>query len=215
VIKAIIFDLDSCLSAADEPGIHIFQPAVEAMLRANEGSHSEETMKKAFIDMLRFPFDFVAEKYAFTDAMTNAGWQRLKQVEVTTPMSGYGDLAALQELPVARFLVTSGFRRLQESKVQALGIGKLLTGVHVDAIDEPGPRGKQRIFEAILQTQGYQPDEVLIVGDNPDSELAAGRRLGIATVQTLRAGVPKSELEDYHIRSLHELTPLVQTLASP
>jgi len=48
-------------------------------------------------------------------------------------------------IAVPRFLVTSGFRRLQESKVQALGIGKLLTGIYVDAIDEPRPRGKQRI----------------------------------------------------------------------
>ncbi len=210
MIKAVIFDLDSCLSAADEPGLHIFQPAVDAIILASQDSHDDETLRKAFLDMLRFPFDFVAQKYSFTTAMTDAGWEKFKQVEVTTPMRGYGDLSALQELAVALFLVTSGFRRLQESKVRALGIGKLFTGVHVDAIDEPGPRGKQRIFEEILRANALKPGEVLTVGDNPDSELAAARRLGIVTVQTLRAGVPRSEIENYHIRSVHELIPLVR-----
>lgn len=41
----------------------------------------------------------------------------MTHLEVTTPMQGYGDLDVLKELPVQRFLVTSGFRRLQESKI--------------------------------------------------------------------------------------------------
>jgi len=37
--KAVIFDLDSCLSAAAEPGQQLFAPAFEAMARANQGTH--------------------------------------------------------------------------------------------------------------------------------------------------------------------------------
>jgi hypothetical protein len=33
-------------------------------------------------------------------------------------------------------LVTSGFRRLQESKLKALEIGDLFAGIEIDAIDE-------------------------------------------------------------------------------
>jgi hypothetical protein len=35
-------------------------------------------------------------------------------------MHGYGDLALLAEIPAKLLLVTSGFRRLQESKIEAL-----------------------------------------------------------------------------------------------
>lgn len=114
--KAIIFDLDSCLSPADEPGQQLFAPAFDAITNANQGSHRPSVLQDAFVDMWRLPFDFVAEKYRFTPDMKAAGWEVLSRLEVTTPMSGYGDLAVLKELPVLKFVVTSGFRRLQDSK---------------------------------------------------------------------------------------------------
>jgi FMN phosphatase YigB (HAD superfamily) len=120
-------------------------------------------------------------------------------------MHGYGDLAALREIRAKLFLVTSGFRRLQQSKVKALGIEHLLTELHIDAIDESGPKGKRHAFEAILRNHQLSPMEVLAVGDNPDSEIAAGNELGMTTVQILRPGVPPSTAATYQIRSLHEL----------
>ena len=48
-------------------------------------------------------------------------------------MKGYNDLDVLRELPVELYLVTSGFRRLQESKIKALNFERLFTGTHVDA----------------------------------------------------------------------------------
>ena len=209
VTKAIIFDLDSCLSPADEPGQQLFAPAFDAITNANRGSHSASVLQNAFADMWRLPFDFVAEKYRFTPAMKAAGWQVLAQLEVSTPMKGYGDLAVLNELPVLCFLVTSGFRRLQESKIRALGIAPLFTAIYIDAIDQPGYRGKQKIFEDILHDYRLQPGQVLIMGDNHDSEIAAGVRLGIRTVQTLRPGVPHSPAATYHVQTLHALRPLL------
>jgi FMN phosphatase YigB (HAD superfamily) len=155
------------------------------------------------------PFDFVAEKYRFTPTMKAAGWQVLARLEVTTPMVGYGDLTVLKDLPGLKFVVTSGFRRLQESKIRALGIAPLFTAIYIDAIDQPGYRGKQKIFEDILHDYILQPDQVLIVGDNHDSEIAAGVRLNIRTVQTLRPGVPRSPAATHHIRTLRELGPLL------
>jgi phosphoglycolate phosphatase-like HAD superfamily hydrolase len=210
VIKAIIFDLDSCLSAADEPGRQLFQPAFDAIIRANHGSHVEAVLQRAFEDMWRLPYDFVARKYSFTPEMLAAGWNELLQMEVATPMSGYGDLSALNELRVELFLVTSGFRRLQESKIRALGIGPLFSAIYVDAIDEPDHRGKERLIKDIVQSSNLEPREVLIVGDNPDSELAVGRRLAIPTAQTLRPGVPYSATAMHHIRSLHGLKAILQ-----
>lgn len=209
MIKAIIFDLDSCLSAADEPGREMFGPAFDAIRRANRGSHDKRILEQAFEEMWRLPYDFVAQKHRFTPEMFSAGWDELKQVEVTTPMVGYGDLPALQELTAALFLVTSGFRRLQESKIRALGIKPLFTGILIDAIDEPKHEGKEELIRGILQRSGFAAGEVLIVGDNPDSELAVGLRLGIKTVQTLRPGVPGSRHATYHIRGLQELKRIV------
>jgi putative hydrolase of the HAD superfamily len=39
-----------------------------------------------------------------------------------------------------------------------------------------------------MDAAGLSPEEVVIVGDNPDSEIEVGNRLGIRTVQILRPG---------------------------
>jgi HAD superfamily hydrolase (TIGR01549 family) len=209
VIKALIFDLDSCLCAANEVGDQLFQPAFEAIRRANHGAVADDVVKQAFSDCWRFPFDDVAHKYGFTDEMTNEGFAAFAKIEVTSPMYGYGDLHVLRELRQKLFLVTSGFRRLQQSKVKALGILELFAEVRIDAIDESRSKGKAQHFEEILKSHSLKPEEIMVVGDNPDSEIAAGNRLGMKTVQVLRPGVPRGENATHHIKSLAELGNLL------
>jgi putative hydrolase of the HAD superfamily len=212
MIKALIFDLDSCLAAANEPGESIFAEAFQAIRSQNKGEVSEGQLRAAFQECWRFPFDFVADKYGFSPAMRAAGFTAFCRVEVREPMHGYGDLDELAQLPAKLFLVTSGFRRLQESKIRALGIAHLFTGIHIDAIEEAGPKGKLAAFQAILLEHHLLPQEVLVVGDNPDSEIAAGTRLGIRTIQVLRPGVPASSAATYQIQNLRELGPLMRKL---
>jgi putative hydrolase of the HAD superfamily len=208
MIRAIIFDLDNCLSAADEPGKGLLEPVFDAIRRVNHGRLSEEALTEAFSDCWRHPLDFVAKKHGFTEEMFGAGWAVSVRLEVAAPMHGYADLRMLAELPVLRFLVTSGFRRLQESKIKALGFERLFTAIYVDAIDEADRKGKQDTFAGILNSYQLKPEEVLVVGDNPDSEIEAGNRLGIRTVQVLRAGVTRGDNASHYIDDLAELKDL-------
>lgn len=209
MIQAIVFDLDNCLSAADEVGRELLEPVFNAIRQANNGTLSDEALGQAFEDCWRHALDFVASKHGFSSEMLAAGWDVMKRTEVNTPMHGYPDLATLAEIPALLFLVTSGFRRLQESKIKALGFEHLFQASYVDAIDESDRKGKQAIFEEILDTYQLGPDEVLVVGDNPDSEIEAGNRLGIRTVQTLREGVQRGSNATYYIKHLAQLDDLV------
>ena len=213
MIKALIFDLDNCLAAADEPGRQLYEPAFHAIRAANHGTLSDAALDRAFADCWRHPLDWVAANHGFSEAMLSAGWSVLVATEVTQAMRGYADLGSLATLPAQRFLVTSGFRRLQESKIKALNLGPLFTAIHVDAIDEPSRLGKQGLFELILKDHRLAPAEVLVVGDNADSEIAAGNRLGIRTVQTLRPGVPRADNATFYLRSLTELADLLRHLS--
>jgi FMN phosphatase YigB (HAD superfamily) len=211
MIKAFIFDLDNCLAAANEVAAVLYEPAFEAMKNANRGTISEQKLGEAFSECWRHPLDFVARKYGFSQAMLAAGWKIFSQTVVQTPMKGYPDLPVLRELPADLYLVTSGFRRLQESKIKALNFEQLFTGIHVDAIDEADRKGKKGIFESILRSGQLKPEEVLVVGDNPDSEIEAGNQLGIKTVQILRPGVPRADNATHYIQSLTELKALSGT----
>jgi HAD superfamily hydrolase (TIGR01509 family) len=207
--KAAIFDLDNCLAAADEMGRSFYVPAFDAIREANDGTVSDAVLELALEDCWRHPLDFVAEHHGLSQAMLNAGWSVFSRLEVQTAMRGYGDLDVLKQLPVLLFLVTSGFRRLQESKIKALGIAPIFSAVYVDAIDEPDRKGKQEIFAEILERYGLKPEETLVIGDNPDSEIAAGNRLGMPTVQILRPGVPRGENAGQFIHELSELVTLM------
>jgi hypothetical protein len=50
MIRAIIFDLDNCLSAADEPGKALLEPVFDAIRRVNHGRLSNEALTEAFSD---------------------------------------------------------------------------------------------------------------------------------------------------------------------
>lgn len=209
-IKAAVFDLDNCLGAADEAGRKLLEPAFAAIREANDGTVPDAVLSVAFDDMWRHGLDWVARAHGFTPAMREAGVRTMAGIEVAAPLTGYGDLGALEEVRVPRFLVTTGFRRLQESKVRALGIGALFAEVIVDALDDPDRCGKEAIFAGLMKRLDIHPAEFLVVGDNEESELAAGERLGMTTVQTLRPGVPRSGRAMFHIRSLVELPGVIE-----
>ncbi len=209
MVKAIIFDLDNCLSAADEPGRELLQPMFAAIREANHGTLSEQQLERAFEDCWRHPLDWVATRHGFSPEMLAAGWAIAEWMEVTSPMLGYPDLAELTNLNARLFLVTSGFRRLQQSKIDELGIASRFEAVCIDAIDEPCRKGKQEIFREILRDHSLSPADVLVVGDNPDSEIAAGNNLGIPTVQILRPGVTRGANAAHYVRTLSELIELL------
>ena len=149
--------------------------------------------------------------------MRAAGWERFSQMEATAPLQGYADIGLLPCIPLQRYLVTSGFRRLQDSKIDALGIRPWFEQVLIDAIDAPPTgtgHGKQALFEQILAREGCTPRQMLVVGDNPLSELAVGRALGATTVQTVRPGVEPWPLADHRVEGLQGLLALLER-ASP
>ncbi|HVJ57178.1 MAG TPA: HAD family hydrolase, partial [Terrimicrobiaceae bacterium] len=176
------------------------------------GTLTDEQLAEAFEEIWRQPLDFVASKFGFSQEMLAAGWKAFSQTVIETPMKGYGDLAVLRELPFELYLVTSGFRGLQESKVKALQIADLFREIEIDAIDEDDRKGKQGVFASILERKKLKPEEVIVVGDNPDSEIEAGNRLGIRTVQILRPGVLRANNATFYIETFHELKTLLEKL---
>jgi FMN phosphatase YigB (HAD superfamily) len=187
--RAIIFDLDNCLAPATEVSEQLLEPALAAIRAANMGTLAPDALEAAFRDCWVHSWDHVACTHGFSDRMVAAGLQAFSELEVRQPMHGYGDLDILPSLGELRFLVTTGFRRLQESKVKALRIAPHFDAVVIDAIEEGDRRGKERIFVDLMSGYRLERDDVLVVGDNPESELAAAKRLGLRSVQLLRPGV--------------------------
>jgi len=210
MIDALILDLDNCLAPATEVNRELYDEALAAIRQANDGSISEAILDAAFHALWSTAYDVVAREHGFTEAMAAAGWQAFCRFEVNHPMRGYGDLERLADFDMPLCLVTSGFRRLQASKIRALGIAAQFREAVVDAIDETPRLGKRGHFERLIATHGWRAENIWIAGDSPHSELAAGRAIGAVTVQTLRPGVLRSDIADHHVQDLGELLALMQ-----
>jgi putative hydrolase of the HAD superfamily len=87
----------------------------------------------------------------------------------------------------------------------------LFDEIIIDALDaEDCRRGKQNIFKTLLDQHGWQPREVCVVGDNPNSELKAAKELGMIAVQVLRPSVVRAAGMDRHVQDLYELTRILK-----
>jgi len=213
VLRAAVFDLDHTLFDPQTlPRAQLGD--LEGRMRALAAERlPAAVLDAALADAWRHPFDRVVARHRLPEAVSTAWREVLGAVEVTAPLTPYPDVAAgLERLSVHRFLLTTGFRRLQESKLRHLGMTSLFVAVYIDALDPPGPVGKRALLERLLSEHGLSASEVVVVGDRADDELSAALALGMVAVQILRPGVVPSPAVELQIADLEALPRLLARL---
>jgi putative hydrolase of the HAD superfamily len=207
--RGVIFDLDDTLFPVSSLPPELLGPACEAARVANVGAGavSTERLERALADARRRPFLRVAQIHGLPEQVISA-WRAVhRSIVVSGPLTPFEDVVpVLTAMPQRRFLVTTGFRCFQQSKLAALGVADLFEKIYIDAVDEPALHvGKLDTFRRVLEDSGLAAHEVIVVGDDAESELAAGRALGMVTVQVLRPGIAAAEDVDHRITSFYDL----------
>ena len=214
MLRAAVFDLDHTLFDPHTLPRAMFAD-LEARVRAVAAGHmSVAALDAALADAWRLPFDRVVAQYHLPEAVRTAWEEGACALQVTQRLSPYADVvASLERLALRRFLLTSGFRQLQESKIRQLGFASLFTAVYIDALDPPGPVGKRMLLQRLLTEHSLRPPEVVVLGDRPDAELAAARSLGMKAIQVVRPGVVPSPDVRLRIADLEALPDLLTRLS--
>jgi FMN phosphatase YigB (HAD superfamily) len=216
VLRAAVFDLDHTLFDPRTLPVTLFNNLEARVRAAAAGLVPDAVLEAALADAWRMPFDRVAAHHRLPDAATIAWREAASAVEVAEPLAPYPDVrAGLERLSLPRFLLTTGFRRLQVSKLKQLGLASLFVTVYVDALDPPGPVGKRALLQRLVAEHGLTPPEVMVIGDRADDELAAARALGMVAVQVLRPGVIASPEVSWRIPDLDALPALLAELDEP
>lgn len=176
--KAIILDLDNTIFPVPSIGHKLFAPLFE--LIEQEGSHKDD-LEKIKDEVMRRPFQQVAKDHHFNEALTSKCVAVLKELAYKDIIEPFEDYAIVKHWPVDKFLVTTGFVKMQQSKVDRLGLGADFKEIH---IVDPATTNKTKkdVFADIIQRHGYSKEEVLVVGDDPNSEIKAAHELGIDAV---------------------------------
>lgn len=210
MIKAVIFDLDNCVFDTSSMGDGVIESVFSPLAASTLPEDTKIAVRKA---LKTDPLNLVLERFAVPVSVGDA--MRAAYCDMALPpernASTYGDEDAIAALPILKFLVTTGYEKFQRSKIARLQIEHLFDEIIIDVLDDPrGIKGKARIFREILHAHQLTKEDVLVVGDNPRSELGAGKDLGIKVVQTLRPGVTKWDEADFYIAHLSELKSLIK-----
>jgi putative hydrolase of the HAD superfamily len=176
--KAVIFDLDNTIYSVYSIGESLFAPLFD--LIEQDGTQMKN-IDKLRDDVMRRPFQHIANDYQFSDALTTRCIALLKQLVYNAPIAPFEDYAIVQQLPVDKFLVTTGFPNMQQSKIDSMGLQKDFLEIHI--VDpSTSNKTKKEVFVDILQQHRYAKEEVLVVGDDLNSEIKAAQELGIDAV---------------------------------
>lgn len=177
--KAYFIDLDNTVYFTKSHVELLLGPLYQLLEKEDLGI-SAEAFEKAKIEMMRTPFQKVATAFRFkAQAIANAV-AYLQEDEVKVPLNVHDEYHYLKALQGLKFIVTAGFEKKQRSKVQMLGIMADFDEVFVvDATKTTG--SKKDAFITVMEKYKLKPEEVLVIGDDPESEIKFGLELGMAT----------------------------------
>lgn len=202
--KAIIFDLDNTIYPVPSIGDKLFASLFQMI---EELHPQKEQMDDIRFEIMRKPFQLVARDFGFSEDLANKGIEHLKNTAYEGEINYFEDYPEILKLGVDRFLVTTGFRKLQDSKIDGMGIRKDFKEIHI--VDpENSSLTKKDIFRDILDRHNYSVGDVLVVGDDPASEIRAASELGIQTALYDKENLHPGNIATYRISNFSELVNL-------
>jgi putative hydrolase of the HAD superfamily len=177
--KALIFDLDNTIYPVSSIAENLFDQLF-SLLDEHASEFDDEVMAAIKYEWTRRPYQLIADKFGFSAEFRQAGLDLLKNITYNLPMQPFEEYHELKTIPINKFLVTLGFSKLQWSKVKMLDIEGDFKEIHI--VDpEISLRTKKDVFADIMKRHNYTAAEVLVIGDDPDSEIKAAIALGIDT----------------------------------
>jgi putative hydrolase of the HAD superfamily len=177
-MKHIFFiDLDNTIYFT-RPNEEQLMGELYAFLESLNLGISKEDFQRAKQEMLRTPFQKVAKKYGFREEVMPEILSYLQNRQVSKPLKPSDDYHYIKSLTGRKFIVTAGFQKQQTSKVKMLGIADDFEEVHVVDVSVTN---KKEAFKLLIDQYNLKIEDILIIGDDAESEIKFGLELGIST----------------------------------
>jgi putative hydrolase of the HAD superfamily len=141
--RVLILDLDNTIYPVSSIADHLFAKLFK-LIDENLGEADRQAAQKAKEELTRRPYQHVADEFGFSDELKEQGMQMLANIRFEEPMYPYEQYNDLRQIPIDKFLVTTGFTKLQMSKVEMLNIGSDFKQVYV--VDPAKQPNKKRCF---------------------------------------------------------------------
>ncbi len=181
--RALILDLDNTIYPVSSISENLFGQLFNLLDQHADIVNTiedSERVNKIKDEMTRRPFQHIADEFSLDARLRNKMMDTLRNMAYSLPMQTFEDYVHIRAIPLEKFLVTTGFKKLQMSKVKMLGIKQDFKSIHI--VDpEISRQTKKDVFAEIMQMHNYSAADLLVIGDDPGSEIKAAKELGIDT----------------------------------
>lgn len=155
-------------------------------------------------------FEILALRVGFSPAKLNHRFLEA-MVELSLPLEGVSDIIPLLAKKAKLGIITNGFTQIQEARLDNTGLKKYFDWVVVSeemGVAKPDPL----IFESAFERMGkVNKSRILMVGDNPDSDILGANKVGIDScwLNSENKTCSSSVMPTYEVRSWRELARLL------
>lgn len=209
----LILDLDDTIFETKSMDMSVFDPAKALLEQYTLKKFGKEVSNQIIEEIKCFPFDVVADKYQFPDEIRKQFYDTIQTLNYSLSIKPFNDYSALKKLNHEMYLVTTGITQLQKAKIEALQISSDFKSILIDDPFDANRKKKRGLFQEILGTAS--PNDFWVIGDNPDSELKAGKYLKMNTVQRIKENQEVSHFSDYSIETFDELERVFKSVYYP
>lgn len=176
--KALILDLDNTIYPVPSIADKLFKKLFEIIDASGEYSGDIALIKA---EIMRTPFQKVANSFSFSPRLFSQCMSHLENFTYNDPIKPFEDYLEVRQFPITKFLVTVGFFKLQQSKIRQMDIEADFEEIFiVDPVNSS--LTKKDIFQKIIEEMHYLPSDLLVVGDDLNSEIKAAIDCGIDAV---------------------------------
>ena len=202
----LILDLDDTIFDTSSINANLFDPAI-ALIKAHYAQNESDSI---IADLWLLPVDVVFTKYDVPASLISAFYTQIAQIDYRQlAIKTFADYPEIRKFSINKILVTTGLEELQRAKIRALGIESDFDAIYIDDPRNDPRKFKTDIFRQILLDTQKSPDQIWVIGDNPESEIKSGKKLGMRTIQRKAKNKHLSEYADYQIESFAELPGII------
>lgn len=203
--KVLFLDLDNTIYPVSSIAPKLFE---ELYVHIKTSGEYKGSIEDVILEIQRTPFQKVAEAFAFSPQLLEECLQILSDLEYAETMEYFPDYEKIRQLPHQKFLVTSGFSKMQHSKIDRLGIQNDFEAIHIIDLQQ-SVLTKKEVFQMLIKKHQLLKAEILVVGDDLKSEIKAGKELGLDTVLYNKIGSYPNDADKNIISDFGELEPFL------
>lgn len=170
---------------------------------AQEKISKDELQKERFI----YPFSMVGHKDEMLSERVGTDFLELT-IQQNNLVKDAADIMQYMAQKYPIVIVSNGFKEVQYRKIASSGLTPYIS--HVVLSEEVGcQKPNKQIFEYALTLVGKQPSEVIMIGDNIETDIKGAAMMGMDTIYLSDKEPLTTDYPTHTVRALREIRQII------